>query len=105
MTLIISKPHLCTHIPIFYPKYNTDGEDWEVWISVKKVTYASPVILVIFTRAKHLAGQRFAVRKDVVMKCEKGTNGKIPVYMVEFSKLEAYETAQEVRDLAEGLYE
>lgn len=103
--MIIAKPHLCTKVQIWNPKYNTDSGDWEVWISQRKVTYGSPVIIVEFTKAKHLIGQRFCVRRQDVERSEVGTNGRIPVYKLPFDKLEGYDLASEIRDLAINLFE
>lgn len=104
-TITISKPHLCTKLPIWSPKYNTESGEYEAWLSVSKIGYASPIIIVEFTKAKHLLGQRFCIRKDVAMRCERGTNGKIPVYKVPFSKMDTWQTAREVADIANSLYE
>lgn len=102
--MIISKPHLCTKIPIWYPKYNTDEGEWEVWLSKHKVGYASPIIIIEFTKAKHLKSQRFAVRRQDVERCEMTTNGKIPVYKVPFSKLEGYDTPQDVLQTVNNIF-
>lgn len=103
--IIINKPHLCTTIPIWAPKYHTNSGEYEVWISQAKVRYASPVIIIKFTKAKHLLGQRFCVRRQDVERSPTGTNGKIGVYKVPFDKLEGYDTGQEVRDLVNNLWE
>lgn len=101
--MIINKPHLCTVVEIWSPKYG-DVDEQEAWISQSKVRYASPIIVVKFTKAKHLIGQRFAVRRDIVERCEVTTNGKIPVYRVPLSKMERWETAAEVAELANTLF-
>lgn len=103
--MIINRPHLCTKLPIFYPKYNTEHGEWEVWLSVNKVAYSSPIIIIEFTKAKHLKGQRFCVKRQEVERSPIGTNGKIAVYRVPFSKLEPWESAQEVRETANMLFE
>lgn len=102
--MIIQKPHLCTKIPIWYPKYNTDHGDYEVWISVAKVNYASPVIIIEFTKAKHLQGQRFCVKRQDVERSPRGTNGKIPVYCVPWNRLEYWETPAEVKAIADSVF-
>lgn len=107
MTMIISHPQLCTILPIWFPKYHVkeDPDSWEVWPLVSKVNYASPVVIVKFTKAKHLEGQRFCIKRQDIEKCEIGTNGKAPVYKVPFNMLESYQTAQEVYDLATNIFE
>lgn len=103
--MIINKPYLCTKVEIWNPKYNTDSDDWEVWLSVRKMNYASSVVIIEFTKAKHLMGQRFCVRRQDVEHCEQGTNGKIPIFKVPFSKLESYETTSEIRNIALSLFD
>lgn len=103
--MIIQKPSHCTHIPIWQPKYDTESGDWEVWILQRKVAYSSPVMIIEFTKAKHLMGQRFCIRRQDVEKCPIGSNGCAPVYKVPFNKLESYDTSQEVVDLANNLFE
>jgi len=99
--MIIQKPHLCTTIEIWSPKYG-DVDEWEAWVSQFKVTHASPIIIIKFTKAKHLIGQRFAVRREIVERCEKTTNGKIPVYRVPLSKMEYWETPKEIHDIIDS---
>lgn len=105
--MVIHKLHLCTRIPIWNPKYSGDSAagNWEVWISQSKVNFASPVVIIEFTKAKHLIGGRFCIRKQDIQRSPVGTNGKIPVYKVPFDKLESYETASELRDLALNIWE
>jgi hypothetical protein len=100
MSIIIHKPHLCTKLEIWQPKYHTDSSKWEVWLHQSKVSHASSVIIVEFTKAKHLKGQRFCIARQKAEQAPVGTNGRVPVYKVPFDELEGYETAAEVRDLA-----
>jgi len=103
--MIIHKPHLCTVLEIWAPKYNSASGDWEVWLSVRKVSFSSPVILIKFTKAKHLIGQRFCITRREVERSEVTTNGRIPVYKVPFKKLEGWDSAQEIADIATSLFE
>lgn len=104
--MILHSPHLCTKIQIWQPKYHTeDSEDWEVWLSKNKVLHASPVILVEFTKAKHLKNQRFCVRRQDAERSPEGTNGRIPVYKVPFSKLGGWKSAKEVNEIALKIFE
>lgn len=101
--MIIAKPHLLTKLEIWYPKYgDTDG--WEVWISKQKAHHASSVMIIEFTKAKHLKGQRFCVTRDAVTHSPSGTNGKIAVYKVPFERLEGYDTAQEVIETVNNIF-
>lgn len=101
---IIRRPSLCTKVEIWHPKYNTDHGEYEVWISKRKVSYATPIIIVEFTKAKHLLGQRFCVRRDVVERCLVGTNGKIPVYRVPMDRLVAWDTVDEIQRQVDTLF-
>lgn len=99
--MIIHKPHLLTRLQIWSPRYH----DGVVLISQFKTHHASPVILVEFTKAKSLKGQRFCIKRETVEHCPVETNGKIECYAVPMDLLEGWETAQEVRDLANSLFE
>lgn len=99
--MIIHKLHLVTKIPIWYPRYH----DNVVLISQYKVHHASSVIIIEFTKAKHLQGQRFCVTRDVAEHCPIETNGKINCYAIPMGKLEGWETAQEVATVARGLWD
>lgn len=109
-TITINKPHLCTKLPIWAPKYSEKyakyGEE-VVLVHRTKVAYASPVIIIEFTKAKHLLGQRFCIRKDVVMRCDIGSNGAAVdnMYIVPFSKLDTWQTGAEVHALVMGVFD
>lgn len=102
--ITLSNIHLLTRLPIWYPKYNTEDGEWEVWISAKKVRYSSSVIIIEFTKAKHLLGQRFCVRRQDVERSPIGTNGRIPIYKVPFDKLQGWQTSAEVREIALNIW-
>lgn len=106
--MIIHKAYMCTRMQVWTPRYHDKkdgGGEYMALLHKNKVDFASPVIIVEFTKAKHLAGQRFAIRKQVAQKCEVGTNGKAPMYLVPMSKFEPWSDAREIRDLAEGLFD
>lgn len=103
--MIISKAYLLTKLDIWFPKYHTPSGEPEVWISQYKAVHSSGVILINFTKAKHLVGQRYCVRRDDVVRSPVGTNGRIAVYRVPFAKLEAWETQEEVYAIANNLWE
>lgn len=100
--MIVNKPHLLTKLQLWFPKYATESGEWEAWLSKTKVHHSSGVIIIEFTKAKHLKEQRFCVRREVAEKCEEATNGKIVVYKVPFSKLEPYETINDIKDTVRG---
>lgn len=100
--MILNKIHLLTKLEIWYPKYgDTDG--WEVWISQSPPLQRDNPIE--FTKAKHLKGQRFYVRRDDVVRSPLGSNGQIAVYRVPFAMLESWETQQEAYDLAMAVFD
>jgi hypothetical protein len=106
--MIISKPHFCTKLDIWFPRYSdayTDTNERVALLAQYKIAQSSPVIIVTFTKAKHLAGQRFCVRKSDVLRCPIDSNGKIPCYAVPMSMFESWETAQELQDLAMSVFE
>lgn len=98
--MILKSPHLCTKLEIWSPRYH----DSVVLLSQNKVHHASSVILIEFTKAKSLLGQRFCVTRDTVQSCPLETNGKIKCYAVPMDKLESWETAQEVADIANKIF-
>ncbi len=44
--------------------------------------------LIVFTKAKHLAGMEFRISGEEVRKCPLETNGKVPCYAVPLDSLE-----------------
>jgi hypothetical protein len=106
--VIIHKPHLLTTLDIWAPRYSdayTDTNERVALLAKYKVDNASPVILIKFTKAKHLEGQRFCISRQAVQRYQLDTNGKIPCYAVPLSAFEGWETPAEVRDLAFSLFE
>lgn len=105
--MIIAKPHFCTKLDIWFPRYSdayTDTHERVALLAQYKVAMASPVIIVNFSKAKHLSGQRFCIKKNDVVRCAVDSNGKIPCYAVPMSMFEPWETAAEVYALANGLF-
>jgi hypothetical protein len=105
--MIIHKPHHCTKLDIWTPRYSdkfSQGESVAL-IAQYKVQQASPVIIINFSKSKHLASQRFCITRDKAMRQPLDTNGKIPCYAIPMSQFERWESAQEVHDVAMGLFE
>lgn len=101
--MIIHKPHLITRLDIWAPRYSdayTETDERVALLARYKVDAASPVIIVNFTKAKHLQGQRYCIRKDKAQAYPVDSNGKIPCYAVPMSAFEPWQTAAEVRDIA-----
>lgn len=105
--MIIHKPHMVTRLNIWTPRYSdahTDTDEQVALLAQYKVLHASPVFIVEFTKAKHLAGQRFAINREKAMTYPLDSNGKIPCYAVPMSAFEHWETAAEVNDLAMAVF-
>lgn len=99
--MIFNKPSLLTKLNIWAPKYSakyTDIKERVALLAVYKVDHASPWILVEFTKAKHLLGQRYCVKRSEVQACRVESNGSIPCYAVPMSKLEDWITVSEVEE-------
>lgn len=106
--MIIHKPHLCTVLDIWTPRYSsayTETAEQVALLAKYKVDQSSPVIIINFTKAKHLAGQRFCIKKVDVQRCNLDSNGKIPCYAVPMSMFESWESGSEARDIALAVFE
>lgn len=106
--MIVKSPHLLTKIKIWFPKYSsayTDIQERVALLAKYKVEHATPYVLVEFTDAKHLMGQRFGILRETIVGCPVVTNGKIECYEVPMSYFENWQTASEVREIAEALFE
>lgn len=106
--MIIKDPSMLTTMEIWQPKYSAayeDGGERVALLAKYKVEHATPVILVTFTKAKHLEGQRFCITKEEAMRYPVDSNGKIPCIAVPMSALKGWETMQEVHDLATNIFE
>lgn len=106
--MIIHKPHLCTKLSIWAPRYSDaygDTDERVALLAQYKVDQASPVIIVDFTKAPHLQGQRFCITRVKAQSCKLDNNGKIVCYVVPMSAFDGWDSAAEVRDLAFGAFE
>lgn len=105
--MIFKNPERLTHLDIWTPRYSDAyGEEGErvALLAQYKVAHASPWIIVTFTRAKHLAGQRFCIKRVDVEKCKVDSNGSIPCYAVPMSAFEHWDTAAEVVNIANKIF-
>lgn len=98
--MIFNNPSRLTKIDIWAPKYSTKHKTgkWVVLLARYRVDSASPWILIEFTRAKHLKGQRYCVRQRDAQDSPLEDNGKIPCYAVSMDKLESWGTVTEVKE-------
>lgn len=101
--MIIKHPEMCTKLEIWAPKYHADN-GWEVWLHKVKTDHATGTIIIDFTKAKHLAGQRHAILKSEAQKYPVGSNGKAPMYRVPYSALESWSSAREVAETAKSIF-
>lgn len=101
--MILIKHHLCTVHPVWAPKYSEQYNEkygqHVVLLLKRRVDFGSAIQKVEFTKAKHLVGQRFAIRKSYVQKHDTGTNGAASVYIIPISHFEYWESAAEVAEL------
>jgi hypothetical protein len=106
--VIITHPEKLTTLDIWFPRYSDQykktGEKVAL-LSCYKVDQASPVILVTFTKAQHLIGQRFAIKRNDAQRHPVDSNGAIACYTVPLSDFTHWDTSAEVRDIALGLFE
>jgi hypothetical protein len=80
---IMSEP--VTVIDLWSPKYfTTRGQrKWEFWPACYRVEYAStPMIEVVFSKAKHMKGLAFRMNKSDLMQYPRKSNGSINCFAV-----------------------
>lgn len=107
--MIIKAPHLCTRLEVWTPKYNSQSltrhyDEPVALLHRRKVDFASGIIIVSFPKAKHLAGQRFAIRKQEAQRHAIGTNRVASMYEIPLSHFESWESSREVADTALSLF-
>lgn len=104
--MILGNVHLLTTLEIWMPRYSdaykATGERVAL-LADYKLQQASPVVLVEFTKAKHLLGQRFCIRRDEAMRYPLDTNGKIPCRAVPMSAFEHWDSVAEVMQTIEDI--
>lgn len=96
--MIIKEPFMHTKLDIWYPKYSTQYTNLKervVLLAKYKVDAATPIIIVNFTKAKHLIGQRYAIHKSHAQSFPVVKNGKIEVYEVPMSVLDTWQKEEE----------
>lgn len=102
--MTFKNPHLLTKLEIWAPKYHTESGEYEVWLHKGKVYRSTPYILVEFTKAKHLMGQRFCISRNDAQKGREVTNGKATCLALPISKFESWDTVEEIKQKAEELW-
>lgn len=106
--MIINSPHLCTYIEVWAPLYHTKYRKYGEAVALvhrDKVYRSSAVIIINFTRAKHLSGQRFCILREDAMKHEIGTNGAEPdnMYIIPMSHLDGWQSGREISEIARSI--
>lgn len=105
--MIFKDLHLVTKLEVWYPRYHdlySDGERVAL-LAKYKVDSGSAWIIVNFTKAKHLAGQRYCIQREKAKTYPIDTNGKIDCYAVPMSALEPWDTADEVIKTALSVFD
>lgn len=102
--MIIKDVHLTTKLEVWNPKFSEQYKDEYsepvVLLHKRKVDYASPKIIVEFTRSTALKGQRFAISRSYAQSHKIGTNGKAPMYEIPMSHFETWVSGSEVVEKA-----
>lgn len=105
--MIINQPYQCTRLEIWAPRYNdkySHTNERVALLAQYKVAQSSPVIIIEFTKAKHLAGQRFCIRKSEAMRYPLDSNGRIACYAIPMSAFESWETGAEITAIANAIF-
>lgn len=105
--MIFNRPEILTHMDIWSPRYKDKHGDLAqpvVLLAKYKVDAASPWIIVEFTKAKHLMGQRYCIKRSDAQQHKLDSNTKIPCYAVPLNKFEHWDTVKEVKEKVEELW-
>lgn len=107
MTKTFMKREARTIMDIWMPRYHDlyDNGERIALLACYKVDQAAPWIQINFTKAKHLQGQRYCISCEEARKCPVDSNGKIPCYAVAMSKLQYWETEEELHQLAMEVFD
>lgn len=104
--MIFNKPHTLTKIEIWSPRYSDKHKkelaEPVVLLAKYKVDSASPWVIVEFTRAKHLLGQRYCIKRSEAQSHKLDSNSKIPCYAIPMSKFEYWTTVEEEKQVIAG---
>jgi hypothetical protein len=105
--VIFKRPDLLTHLDIWAPRYSDkykEGGEWVALLACYKVDQASPWIIIEFTKAKHLIGQRYCIPRKLAQDCPIDSNSKIRCYAVPLKKMEHWDTVEETKAIVEELF-
>lgn len=105
--MTLNNVHLLTRVQIWHPRYSDKHgvlAEPKVLIAKYKVHHGSSVLLVEFTKAKSLIGQRFCITRDAAQRYPVETNGKIECYSIPISALEPWETYDELNEIAMSVF-
>lgn len=103
--MIFKKPEILTKLEIWSPRYKDKHGDLAepvVLLAQYKVNAGSPWLLIEFTKAKHLLGQRYCINRSAAQRCKLDSNTKIPCYAVPFSKLRSWDSVEEVNKIIDS---
>lgn len=105
--MTIKDPKSLTKLEIWMPRYSsayTATRERVALLAKYKVDNATPILLVEFTKAKHLIGQRFAIKRTDAQSYPVDSNGKIDCYAVPMSAFSNWETYDELYQIANNLF-
>ncbi len=107
--MIFRSPHLLTKIEVWYPKYSTkytDLDERAVLLAKYKVDSGSPWLTVEFTRAKHLLGQHYCIKRADAQTYPVVKNGTkttaIECYEIPMSALENWDSVATIWETIKG---
>ena len=105
--MIITSKTPYTLLDIWGPKYSTQyGEikEWCLLPAQYKVDQGANVIICEITKAKHLLGRKFCIKKRDAQKYPLvPNNGGIMCYEIPLSKFEPYESVNDIKETVRNL--
>jgi hypothetical protein len=105
--ITINRPDQCTKLEIWQPRYSsayTETKERVALLAQYKVAHGTSILLIEFTKAKHLAGLRYCINKERAMTAPIDSNGTIPCYAVPMSWFDTWDSGADVRRTANELF-
>lgn len=105
---------LMTRHEVFTPRYHdkrdSDEKEWVCLIPCYKIRGGSPLQLIDYTRAKHLIGLRYFIKRSEVEQCHvhqvKSKQGNmVDMYEIPEHLWHTWETTEELHDTAMELFD
>ena len=105
--MIITKRTPTTVIDLWFPRYSskyTEAKDYVFLPATYKVRQGERVIIIEFSKAKHMKGLKFCMLRDDIMKYPIQSNGRIPCYSVPQGKWKPVETPEDIKRILTNLW-